>query len=241
MYLFPTLVFNTDVGVKDPWGVDNVVNFIEVPVMKINFYMMGLDSIDHYFIKGIGENVDYINQEFEGKVKFELNEIVIDPNRGYLPDLHKDAFTEAEAEITRLVTPVEQEGAINVFLFDTYYLQGTNQALMGFTPILAGHYEAYTDTAPRFDRIFMAYAGLESRTTLVHEIGHFLGLEHPWEMSNFNKRMMGLHDHKAEQHNHMTYNADVNGFTVEQLERMRDFALKFRKYLIDDIDLIALN
>lgn len=235
------MVFNANVGVKDPWGVDHVVNYLEVPVMKVNFYMMGLDSVDTYFIKGIGENVDYINQEFEGLVKFELNEIFIDPNKAYLPDLHQDAFTEEEIEISKLVRPVEQKGAINVFLFDTYYLQGTNQALMGFTPIMAGRYETYTNTSPRFDRIFMAYAGLESRTTLVHEIGHFLGLEHPWEMSHFNKRMMGLHTDKAERHNHMTYNADVNGFTEEQLERMRDFALKFRRYLIDDIDFIALN
>lgn len=241
MYLFPTMVFNSELGVKDPWGVDQVVNYVEVPVMKMNFYMMGLDSIDNDFIKGIYENVDYVNQEFEGQVKFELNNILIDPNQAFLPDLHQDAFTDEELEINKLVKPIETEGAINVYLFDTYYLQGTNQALMGFTPIMAGRYDTYENTSPRFDRIFMAYAGLDSRTTLVHEIGHFLGLEHPWEMSNFNKRMMGLHNHKAEQHNHMSYNAEVNGFTDEQLERMRDFALKFRRYLIDDIDFIVYN
>lgn len=241
MYLFPCIVFNAEIDVKDPWGVDTGVSFIEVPVMKMNFYMMGLDSIDSDFLRGISDNVDYINQEFEGQIKFEINEIFIDPNKAYLPDLHADAFTDEEIEINRLVRPLEKQGAINVYLFDTYYLQGTNQALMGFTPIMAGRYDTYETTSPRFDRVFMAYAGLESRTTLVHEIGHFLGLEHPWEMSSFNKRMMGLHNHHAEKHNHMSYNDEVNGFTDEQLERMRDFALKFRRYLIDDINYIAYN
>jgi len=241
MYLFPTMVFNAELGVKDPWRVDHVVNYVEVPVMKMNFYMMGLDSIDHDFIRGISDNVDYVNQEFEGQIKFELNEIMIDPNQAFLPDLHKDAFTEDEVVINQLIRPIETQGAINVYLFDTYYLQDTDQALMGFTPIMGGRYDIYESSSPRFDRIFMAYAGLESRTTLVHEIGHFLGLEHPWEMSGFNQRMMGLHDQRAQLHNHMSYNAEVNGFTGEQLERMRDFALKFRRYLINDIDYIGYN
>ena len=81
MYLFPTMVFNAELGVKDPWGVDKKVNFVEIPVLKMNFYMMGLDSIDQDFIKGIYENVEYVNQEFEGQVKFELNNILIDPSQ----------------------------------------------------------------------------------------------------------------------------------------------------------------
>lgn len=240
MYLFPCLVMNTAVDTKDPWGV-KVDSMIEVPVLRVNFYMMGLDSVDTYFVKGISENMDYVNQEFEGQVRFELNDIYIDPNKAYLPDLHQDAFTDEELEINKLVRPIEQKGTLNVFLFDTYYLEGTDKALMGFTPILAGRYDNYTSMTPRFDRIFMAYAGLESQTTLVHEIGHFLGLEHPWEMSHFNKTMMGLATQRSQQHNHMTYNAEVNGFTSEQLERMRDFALKFRAYLVEEIDFIAYN
>lgn len=235
------MVFYTEVGVKNSRGLDEGLSSVAVPMMKVNFYMMGLDSIDTDFIKGISENIDYLNQEFEEQVKFELNDILIDPNKAYLPDLHKDAFTEEETVINRLVEPIESKGAINVYLFDTYYLDGTNQALMGFTPTIAGRHDIYENTSPRFDRIFMAYAGLESRTTLVHEIGHFLGLEHPWEMSNFSKRMMGLHDHKAALHNHMTYNDEVNGFTTEQLERMREFTLKFRRYLVSDIDHLAYN
>lgn len=234
-------MFNTHIEYKDPWGIKMADNWIEVPQLKVNFYMMGMEDADTYYLNLVTENIEYLNQEFEGKVKFESNHIFLDPNKAYLPDLHVDAFTIDEPIISSLVEPIQEEGAINVFLFDTYYLEGTNQALMGFTPILAGRYDTYAKTTPKFDRIFIAYAGLENKTTLVHEVGHFLGLEHPWEMSDINLSMMGLDDHDEMEHNHMTYNQDVSSFTEEQLERMRDFALKFRGYLVDDIDYIAFN
>lgn len=206
---------------------------VEIPKLKVNFYMMGRDSIDEKMILSIGENVEYLNQEFEGKVIFELNELVLESNGAYLPTLHENYFLDKGAMLTDLTRPIEQEGAINVYLFDTYLEEGTDKALMGFTPVLTGKHKMYANQSPRFDRILMAYPGLETKTTLVHEMGHFLGLQHPWEMSSINLTFMGLHNQSKIDHNHMGYGHRVDNFTSEQLERMQDFALRFRGYLVE--------
>lgn len=207
----------------------------EVPVLRLNFYMMGMDSVDQEITIRIGENIAYLNQEFEGKVKFILNELVMDENHAYLPDLHLDFFKRRGQHLQSLVDPIEKEGSINVYLFNTYSADNKNSALMGFTPILRMRQKSYHVNTPRFDRIFIAYPGLHDMSTLVHEMGHFLGLRHPWEMNGLDQELMGLTTDSTLNKNHMTYELTVSEFTPEQLERMRDFALRFRGYLVDNI------
>lgn len=207
-------------------------SLIEIPKLELNFYMMGRDSIDEELILSIGRNVEYLNQEFEGTVLFELNELVMDANGAYLPTLHENYFYDEASMLNELTRPVEIEGGINIYLFDTYLEEGTDQALMGFTPILTGKHKMYANQSPRFDRILIAYPGLESKSTLVHEMGHFLGLQHPWEMHNIDLTFMGLNTRHKIEHNHMAYGPEVDSFTEEQLERMQDFAIRFRDYLV---------
>jgi len=197
--------------------------------------MMGMDSIDQNITIQIGENVEYLNQEFEDKVKFVINELVMDENHAYLPDMHSDFFRRKTGMIADLISPIERTGAINVYLFETYAQNGQQSALMGFTPILRARQKSYSNNSPKFDRIFMAYPGLIDKSTLVHEMGHFLGLRHPWEMNRIDKELLGLHTAVAKENNHMTYDMNVNQFTSEQIEAMRDFALRFRSYLIKEI------
>lgn len=208
----------------------------EVPVLKLTFYMMGMDSIDESIPLKIGENVDYLNQEFEGKVKFVLDGLVMDENHAYLPDLHIDFFKRRGHRLRNIIHPIEQQGSINIFLFETYRPDNQSSALMGFTPILRMRQSSYDANSPRFDRIFMAYPGLEDRSTLIHEMGHFLGLRHPWEMNHLDQELMGLVSDDILQVNHMTYELNVAEFTEEQLERMRDFALRFRRYLVVNVE-----
>jgi len=214
---------------------DSTKSWYEVPVLRLNFYMMGMDSIDESITIKIGSNVEYLNQEFEGKVKFVLNEMVMDPNHAYLPDLHIDYFKRRGQRIHSLIDPVEKTGSINIFLFETYTVENKMSALMGFTPILRMRQKSYHVNSPKFDRIFIAYPGLEDMSTLVHEMGHFLGLRHPWEMNHLDQELMGLLEDDVIRKNHMTYELSVSQFTEEQLERMRDFALRFRGYLVENI------
>jgi len=207
----------------------------QIPVLNLNFYMMGRDNIDMDVPLQIGENMEYLNQEFEGEIMFELNEIFMDSEGAYLPDLYNNFRRGAHAQLNALVRPLEKKGGVNVYLFDTYCEDNSSTALMGFTPRLKMREETYATNSPRFDRIYMAYHGLEDKSTLVHEMGHFLGLKHPWELGPGDKYQMGLHNASEINTNHMTYGANVSSFTKQQLMKMKEHALKYRTYLMSKI------
>lgn len=218
------------------FGLEENTRPTQIPVLNVNVYMMGRTDVDAEVTILINENIDYLNQEFEGVIEFEFNELFMDHGQAYLPDLHKEYLSFSESKsIEELIKPIEKKGAINVFLFDTYSEEGTDKALMGFTPRLKTGEESYAKNSPHFDRIFMAYDGLRSKTTLVHEMGHFLGLHHPWELSHSRKYVFGIKTALDESQNHMSYGSSVCKFTSQQLESMRKHALNYRKYLMDRV------
>jgi len=207
---------------------------INVPIMKINAYMMGLEEMDTEVYSNLQYNIDYLNEEFEGLIGFQLENLHMDVNGAYLPDLYSNFYIGEGEMVNDLVSPIEQKGAINLFIFHTYCKEGTDQALMGFTPVLRSAYDKYSDASPSFDRIYVAYEGLENSTTLVHEMGHFLGLKHPWEISEYEKKSLGI-VYDNEKKNHMTYGNEVDHFTSQQLEIMRRNALDYRQYLAEKV------
>lgn len=205
---------------------------VDPPKLSLNFYMMGRDTVDQKLLFSISENVDYLNEEFEGSVFFELNDLFVESGGAYLPTLHENYIKDGGNILQSLIEPIEKPGFVNVFLFDTYIDDYTDQALMGFTPTLRAKHSLYKSKSPKFDKILIAYPGLSTKSTIVHEMGHFLGLQHPWEMNDVNIQFMGLQDKEVLQRNHMTYHEQVDNFTKEQLERMQDFAIRFRGYLL---------
>ncbi len=207
----------------------------QIPVIGINFYLMGMETVDESITKHIGPNMDYLNAAFEGRILFELNEIFMNDNKAFIPDLHKIARSKDKSRINSLVAEVEKVGAINIYLFDTYSVDGSGRAMMGFTPVLSRKRHTYVHNSPYFDRMFISYPGLRDKSTIVHEMGHFLGLDHPWEMSHINLELMGITSEEVYDTNHMTYSTNASSFTQEQLERMQHFAIEFRSYLIDRI------
>ncbi len=207
-------------------------NLVEVPVIDVNFYMMNRSEAEVSTLVQLRENMAYLNEEFEDAIKFEVKNFFVNEGYALLPDLHQEYFSVEELTIDSLVRDIETEGAINVYIFDSYVIEEMNAELMGFTPIFRAGHSEYENASPGFDRIFLAYSALEKKTTLVHEMGHFLGLDHPWEMSQINQHLMGLEDEASIEKNHMAYGHKVEGFTREQLERMQHFALQFRSYLV---------
>ena len=204
------------------------------PQFVVNFYFMGSDELTEMDVELIRQNMEYLNQEFEGFVGFKIGQIDKSSLGGHIPDLYKDYINRDSRRLRELVLPVEESGSINVFLFDTYRMAGEEAAMMGFTPILKDRPHIYGFNSPRFDRVYMAYRGLVDKTTLVHEMGHFFGLDHPWEMTPRQLVNFGLKGHAVHQ-NHMTYQPEVDRFTKEQLKAMRKFALSYRKYLMSPI------
>ncbi len=207
----------------------------ELPVMRVNVYMMGREVVDEEITKKIYENIVYLNETFQGEITFIFDELFMDPNHAYLPDIYQSFRADRQDIVDPLVNQIEKKGAINVFLFDTYCEEGQNAALMGFTPLLRDRQAAYARVTPKYDRILMAYEGLEENKTLVHEMGHFFGLQHPWEMSQIARYRLGIRNHTEEAHNHMSYGNEVEKFTAQQLADMRSYALKYRTYLMEKV------
>lgn len=206
----------------------------KVPELHVNFYLMGKTVVDPILSDKIEGNIAYLNQEFEGRIYFKKGDIYTSEQHAYIPDIHKEYIENTTSAYMDMVASVENSGNINVFLFETYVREDGTAAMTGFTPVLRSHHHTYKLNTPLFDRLYIAYPGLEDKSTLVHEMGHFLGLSHPWEMHSLDKELMGLTSDRAET-NHMTYHHQVDHFTTEQLDRMQHFALVFRSYLIKDI------
>lgn len=208
---------------------------VQIPVVRLNFYLMGAAEVTDENLARLTDNVKYLNEEFEGKVKFEVDFVTTSLYTAYLPDLRMDFFVDDGSMVDHLTNPIEIEGAVNIFVFDTYAVHDRG-VLMGFTPIISAEQKKYEALSPQFDRIFLSYESLDKRSTLIHEMGHFLGLSHPWEMTDINKVLMGLQTAESQEENHMSYSESVSTFTPEQLERMRDFALNFRFYLLKKVE-----
>lgn len=219
------------ISLHNPFPFD-LLKFEEIPVMEVNFYMMGRTRAALKEINALKDNVEYLNREFEGKIKFEMNQYVVNEGFALLPDLHREYIGVEELTVDSLVKNIESQGSINVFIFDSYVIEDLDAELMGFTPIFKAKHSDYELVSPSFDRIFIAYSALEKKTTLVHEMGHFLGLDHPWEMTDTNRNLMGLSSQDLTEKNHMAYGFKVSEFTDEQLEKMQHFALEFRTYLV---------
>lgn len=209
--------------------------FTEMPVMRLHVYMMGREEVDPALTTQIFQNVEYLNEVFKGEIQFSLEELFMDPNHAYLPDLYKNFQSNTGEVVEPLVEPIEKKGAINIYLFDTYAEPGHDAALMGFTPLLSARQETYSINSPRFDRILMAYEGLNDNKTLVHEMGHFFGLKHPWELTDIAKFRLGIRTHTDEAHNHMSYGSEVEKFTTQQLVDMKSYAMRYRTYLMDRV------
>ena len=201
---------------------------------------MGNEVVEESVEQLIFQNIDYLNQEFEGLIRFEVNSIIPGGDQGYLPELRDDLLSSNYKRVERLLQPVEKKGRINIFLFDTYVRSQQRGAMLGFTPILSNEYVGYAPSSPSFDRLYLAYSSLEDKSTIVHEMGHFFNLKHPWEQDETERKSFGITAHNLRS-NHMNYDPSVNHFTDEQLEYMYEFALQFRSYLIQRTEFASLS
>ncbi len=204
-----------------------------IPVIKVYVHLLNQTQSSDKLKKLVYENIALLNKEFENSIRFTVQGIGFSPRKAELPDLYNDFYLNDRALISDVIVGLEKSNVLNIFVTPTYYEDVIEAELMGFTPVLKARQYAYAQNSPLFDRMYISYKGLESKLTLIHEMGHFFGLKHPWEMADFNLELMGLD--RESKNNHMTYDEGADHFTEEQLSSMQYNALQFRYYLCSTI------
>ena len=201
-----------------------VIQSIKLRFMAFNQPLEGLDSIIHY-------NMATLNEAFDSTIIFEYEDsILLMPKyTETLPELYAN-YTNPEKNFEEIYK-LSEKGFINVFLMPTVEDTLNGRVLLGFTPIYSDWFEGFEQVSPRMDNLFISYDGMLKGTTLTHEMGHFLGLAHPFQLDFQQKKNMGLATEKAICVNFMNYNCFVDRFTEEQVHLMSFFTEQYRKYL----------
>jgi len=177
-----------------------------------------------------------LNEAYKGSIIFSMIDSIHYFNSVYsLDEMYDDYLYGGKNPIKtyygKLLADYSDSTSINIFVMTTNKKNG--QTLLGFTPTLKKP-ELYPLFSPEYNAIAISFEGLfqyEVGSSLIHEIGHWLGLDHPWQYPDSTKVDMGL-DSKLEYCiNHMNYSCFVDRFTDEQLNFQTKFAIKFRNYL----------
>jgi len=193
----------------------------------INFFIVNRE-IEPY-LQTIDYNINELNSSFHGVMEFRKNRIEVLSSDNNLPLLYQD-YLDGGKLLDNLSEGEAEPGFINVFVVETRE-EDPGRILHGFTPLYNDYYEGYAKVVPKMDRLMISFEGLEFKSSLFHELGHYFSLAHPWELSEEQKHKLGLIDPQEECINHMNYNCFVNKFTEQQLQQMKLFAYTYRAYL----------
>lgn len=178
----------------------------------------------------VKENLATLNDAFSNSVVFIQDEPIIKSEvKTILPELYQ-MYVENSSDFDTIRIH-SKKGNINVFLMPTIEDTLKGQVLLGFTPIYQDWFEGFERVSPRMDNLFVSYDGLFKGSTLTHEMGHFMGLAHPFQMDFEERKELGLAEEKAICTNFMNYNCFVNEFTGKQINLMQYFAKTYRNYL----------
>lgn len=220
--------------------IELVKDSITIPVMYHYLYDTLKPSNYLELSKRIQETHTNLNLAFKKTIIFKWNSILlyhpIDSIK--LPALYKSLVSrDTEFDyLNYVINTYSFTGFYNVFLIKTDFTPG--DILLGFTPVSGNEdFNVYQKNQPGYDNAFISYETVIdneflTENTLIHETGHWLGLEHPWEMSDSTKVLMGLKNKMKYCINYMNYNCYTSEFTHQQLNFMHNFAKKYRKYLV---------
>jgi len=193
----------------------------------INFFIVNRQIEPQ--VQTINYNIRELNSLFEGRIEFRKHKIIPLESKFNLPVVYQDYLVGGEL-FDELSAEHAEKGYINVFVMETME-ESPGRKLHGFTPLYNDYHEGYAKVAPEMDRLMVSFEGLEFKSSLFHELGHYFSLAHPWELSEEQKIVLGLIDPQEECINHMNYNCFVNKYTEQQLMQMKIFASKYRSYL----------
>lgn len=180
-----------------------------------------------------------LNTAFKNKINFKWDNILLyhPIYEVKLPELYASLVSKINKfdYFNFIINTYSIKGYYNVYLIKTDFTPG--DVLLGFTPTSGdGDFTVYTEDLPIYNNTFLSVESvvdneLLTENTLIHETGHWLGLEHPWELSDSDKIAMGLQNKSKYCVNYMNYNCYTSEFTNQQLNFMYYFAKKYRNYL----------
>lgn len=194
-----------------------------VPIIECTFYIAAdpesFETLSDYSITAIKE----LNDRFQGSIQFTKSEFDyrIDPTY----DIRY--FFDEISVFDELASYFSNTGVVNVYVFNP----DPEDVLLGFTKVWydnPGHYELVT---PEFDDIAMSTIAYMDET-LVHEMGHYLGLKDMINTSDEEKHVFGVTNNKLECVNAMGYGCCGTEFTKDQIDYMTRYAIKYRNYVI---------
>ena len=205
------------------------VNMEEKLKYEIKFFFLANPPNDYQ--KMIEKNIQNLNQAFAPNFEFKTNMVGynIQNQNTNIVDIYSEYYSTPE-KVADLFKPSELH-TINIYLAPTRMDTSTGQVLLGFTPIYSDWNEGYAEVTPKKDNIIVSFEGLEKGTTLIHEMGHFLSLEHPWQLNYEEKKLLKLEKESDICRNYMNYSCFTDQFTFEQKVQMMFFAKKYRFYL----------
>ncbi len=148
--------------------------------IRINFTFLGENTSNN---NTIDKEITALNLAFGTNFIFELGDVGSKLNfRFTLNELYENYVDDAKLiQFTR--DSFNQANVINVFVLKTIADSTNGNVLLGFTPIYTNAFDNYALASPDMDQIFISYQGLERITILIHELGHFFSLAHPWQLT----------------------------------------------------------
>lgn len=177
-----------------------------------------------------------LNDEFEDRFSFQKRDTIIThQSTETLVSMYADYLHGDKSKVINIANTFSIKGYLNVYVLRTFDMYGVK--LVGFTttnpePLI------FKQTSPLYDNIFICFDALfdyDAGNTIAHEIGHWLGLKHPWptEMTYMELQEMGLTSSLEICINNMNYNCYTEKFTVQQLDFMEKYLKKYRNYLVN--------
>lgn len=219
------LSFDQGNGIDTTLNIDIVFHFI---------LELGKESIDYDTLL-LDTAINKLNRAFENTIKFNLHDkIYYHTSNMDLKELYTDYIKDSK-RYDKLIKGNSLKGYYNIFILKDPLQDALGNTLMGFTPVFVTGFEDYIKISPHYDLVLLSYRGLfeyNDGAALIHETGHFLGLQHVFDMEHSDMIDMGFINEYEICVNYMNYNCFSSKFTKQQLEYMVLFARYYRNYLL---------
>ena len=195
----------------------------------LQIFLLAPHPVDYEDI--IIDNVKWMNLAFKDHLYFNFDNNIELLEDSFRMEVLKQNYIE-DGRFVDSLSRHSTKGKINIFICPTEVDTFSDKELFGFTPVYKDWNEGYVKRSPKMDNLFIAFSSLESGSTFPHEMGHFFGLVHPWEMTKEEQVKMKITDVIALLTNIMNYDNFPTQFTKPQLLSMWNFAKDHRYYLL---------